>query len=500
VVRRIIMALAAASIWLGLCPPSWAWQRDINGRGESKDIGKAVAVDAAGDVIAAGVIATDEVDHFAVIKFAGETGTERWRRVLAGRTDRGGEANAVAVDARGDIVAAGYVRQEAKSWGQFAVVKLSGASGAEVWRRIITGKATEAREEATAVAVDASGSVVVAGTMKSGFLSESIVVKLDGNSGAELWRWTLDCHDGPDMSLALDTAGGVLAAGRGCPTGGPDSSGAFTIIKLDGASGVERWRYAVDIHDGGGMAFKIAADAGRGVVATGNYWSRQTGGRFIVVKLDGDSGTERWRRTVAEPLGGVGTALAVDAAGNVVAAGTSEIAPGIQTPIGVVPDSTKPPMATVVKLDGSTGAELWRRPFVGTERSRKGPGTMTGLFDNRVAEINGVNIDARNDVLVGGCTLNGRRGLDFTVIKLDGRSGNERWRRIISGRARAGGDWDAAAQVVTDAVGNVVAVGKTFAGGLASHPLRVNYDFTVVKLRGPDGQLYGKGKAEGATR
>ncbi len=323
--RRIILFGVATSVWLAVSPPSSAWQRNINGRGESQ--GKAVAVDGVGDVVTAGGIASDERVDFAVVKLAGATGSERWRRILTGKADAGGEANAVAVDGRGDIVAAGYVGGVARFPGQFAVIKLKGTNGGELWRRIITGKAARTREEATAVVVDSAGSVVVVGNTASGFDSEAVVVKLDGNSGAEIWRRNLFCREGGKVRIALDAGGAVVAAGRGCPIGTPPGSGPFSVVKLDGSSGVERWRYSLNIRDG--TAFAVAVDGSGDVVATGNTASDRTGGDFVVVKVDGQSGTERWRRTVGAPLGGVGDALAIDTAGNVLAGGASEVAPGI---------------------------------------------------------------------------------------------------------------------------------------------------------------------------
>ena len=491
--RWLILFGVATSVWLAVSSPSSAWQRNINGRGESQDMGKAVAVDGVGDVVAAGEIASAERRDFAVVKLAGATGSERWRRVLTGKADAGGEANAVAVDGRGDIVAAGDVGGLARFPGQFAVIKLKGTNGEELWRRIITGEAARTSGHATAVVVDSAGSVVVLGHTASGFNSEAVVVKLDGNSGAEIWRRYLFCRDPGGVRIALDAGGAVVAAGRGCPIGTPPGSRPFSVVKLEGSSGAERWRYTLDIREG--TAHAVAVDGSGDVVATGDTASDRTGGDFVVVKVDGQSGTERWRRTVGAPLGGVGDALAIDRAGNVLAGGVIEVVPGIKTALGVVPDITQPRTATVVKLDGNTGAELWRRPVVGTERSRKIPVAGVAI----VAEIVAVTVDAANDMLVGAQTLNGRAGSDFTVIKLDGRSGTERWRRIISGRPEGGGP-DRVAQVVTDAAGNVVVVGRTSAGAAPALPLVANTDFTVAKLRGRDGRLHGEGRVEGAGR
>src|SRR2546428_12871057 len=80
-----------------------AWQDTIHGIIDSPaDSAQAVAVDAAGNVVAAGQLQNTDTVAFAVLKVEGVSGTEQWRQVLAG-----GSANKVAVDGNGDVVAAG---------------------------------------------------------------------------------------------------------------------------------------------------------------------------------------------------------------------------------------------------------------------------------------------------------------------------------------------------------------------------------------------------------
>ena len=508
--RRVIMLVAATSTWLLLSSAPWAWQANINGPGNDSDVGGAVAVDATGDVIAAGRIDGGKIQDFAVIKLGGATGIERWRRILSGPADSGGSANAVATDARGDVVAAGRVGASVGGHNgifHFAVIKLKGATGVEMWRRILTGRPKNSHSEANAVAVDSAGNVVAAGqTVNAGTGDDFTVVKLDGNSGVERWRRIIDCGRGAGlkdeaMAIALDAVGDVVAAGEMCGFKfvweGPGAekpfefTSEFTVVKLDGTSGAERWRYVIGSSTNStGIAAAVAVDAAGNVVVTGSTGSLQPGSGeaarptpltqrfdFIVVKLDGDSGVERWRRVVTSQFGGNGSEVVVDGAGDVVAAGTTEAA-------APSPDRSKylPPRPTIVKLDGATGAELWRRFVTGNRPDKVTMGALEGA-------IGGVAVDAANDVMVAGSTSNAGTGDDFMVVKLDGRTGKERWRRVISGTAKA--SWDMAAAVAVDAAGNVVAVGRTDNADTSK-------DFTVVKLRGSDGQLYRSGKGKGS--
>jgi hypothetical protein len=88
-------------------------------------------------------------------------------------------------------------------------------------------------------------------------------------------------------------------------------------------------------------------------------------------------------------------------------------------------------------------------------------------------------------VVVGGWTIPEASPNYFTVIKFDGPSGAERWRRIIptpSNCCLSGVN-------AIDAAGDVVAAGSV-QDNEGSH-------FTVIKLRGADGEDFGGGTCQG---
>jgi hypothetical protein len=119
---------------------SEAWTRVVDPPADlSGPIGHALATDSAGDVIAVGAVNNEGANRpdFAVVKLASATGAELWRREVDGSAiGSDDEAFAVAVDAADDVVAVGIIEDDA------AVVKLAGASGAELWR---SGPLAEAR-------------------------------------------------------------------------------------------------------------------------------------------------------------------------------------------------------------------------------------------------------------------------------------------------------------------------------------------------------------------
>lgn len=99
--------------------------------------------------------------------------------------------------------------------------------------------------------------------------------------------------------------------------------------------------------------------------------------------------------------------------------------------------------ATVMKLDGATGATAWEQIFVGEARQ--------------------IIVDPRDDTIIAGWMAHKAR---FTVMKLAGEGGEIRWRR---GLGKGG-----ATAVATDADGDIIAAG---AGAGAGAP-----GWLVVKL------------------
>jgi hypothetical protein len=456
-------------------------------------------VDGNGDVVAAGTLLTGIDEEFAVIKFNGTTGAERWRQVIPARPDGvgGGTAEAVAVDGVGDVVAAGVLRPRADQ--DFTVLKFDGATGTERWRqRIPAGFSGGAR----AVGIDPAGDVVAAGRLETSFPATAVfaVVKFAGASGTEQWRQTIV---GPANNLVgaravgIDPAGDVVAAGV---TQIVDNLSDFTVLKVDGATGAERWRQIITgtthfFHE----ANAVGVDTVGAVVAVGRIQNVGTSWDFTAVKVDGGSGAEQWRQVLTgtgERPGGENTAqaVAVDRAGDVVAAG------GTENTAGQIQDFT------VVKVDGGDGAEQWRQVLDGTPHlfaraeavavDRAGDVVAAGrtqtvdsnaTFHFTVAKLAGasgtvqwrqdlpsfglalaVAVDGNSDVVAAGST-----GAGFTVLKFDGATGTERWRQELPGSATA---------VAVDGTGDVVA-----AGMLTTGPRPFDRAFAVLKFEGATG-------------
>lgn len=77
------------------------------------------------------------------------------------------------------------------SWREFAVLKLDGADGRELWREEIDATNPPSGDVAAGVAVLPSGDVVAAGSIESSNDPTSTLVRFSGSNGAETCRTTL---------------------------------------------------------------------------------------------------------------------------------------------------------------------------------------------------------------------------------------------------------------------------------------------------------------------
>jgi hypothetical protein len=454
------------------------WHYTLDGPAHLTDEVRALAIDG-GSVIAAGSWedATTHADALTLL-LDGRSGGKIWRAGSAGRAFAYGSARAVVIDAADDVVAAGYENGiGGSSWGSFTVKKLAGASGRIIWSHIdgLLEPATDVavdgagdivataavsaiklagadgtslwrytlsrHVEPAALDVDADGSVFFAGIQPLQGPWATTVVKLSGSHGHELWRAVVDAHR--LGSLVADEAGDVvLAAASTTDVEAPRS--ASLIVKFSGTGGAELWRVP-----GPGDPPAPAIDTAGDVLATGQF-ADGTELRSGALKIDGASGAERWRTLLGD---GIAVAVTADRAGDVLTVRSIyPMDPHHGTAAGEL---------VVSKLVGATGEVVWE------QRVTEGCGAAD------------LATDAAGDVFIAACpTAEARSEMRFATIKLAGADGAVLWQREIGGTAAA--DGSGVSSLAVDANGHV-----TVAGALAT--VKTALDFAVVRWDGATG-------------
>ena len=242
-------------------------------------------------------------------------------------------------------------------------------SGAVQWSRRFGGTGTDG---ATGVAVDAAGNVAITGSYQSTVNfggsplvsrggDDIFVAKFDA-AGNHLWsRGFGTTRDDEGHAVAVDATGNVIITGHygaGIDFGGGTTpfvgSVDYFVLKLNG-SGAYQWSKvagSTNIDEG----FGVAVDASNNVVVTGSFFSSVNlgGGSLVsaglsdafIVKYAPD-GTHLWSaRHGAAGVAEVGEDIGVDAAGSVVITGADK-------------------GAFLVKYDAA-GVKLWSRSFTST--------------------------------------------------------------------------------------------------------------------------------------
>ncbi len=207
-----------------------AWGQEIGWTRQfgtfANDYATNIAVDASGNVYVAGKTVgalpeqSSSGDWDVFVRKYDSSGSELWTRQFG--TSTNDHATDVAVDASGNVYAAGYtggaLPGQSSSGSDDAFVRKYDGSGNELWTKQF---GTSTYDYAESVAVDASGNVYVAG-LTSGALpgqtssggGDAFVRKYDG-SGSEIWtkQFGTSTYD-EAYDVAVDTFDNVYVVGQ----------------------------------------------------------------------------------------------------------------------------------------------------------------------------------------------------------------------------------------------------------------------------------------------
>jgi len=294
------------------------WIQRYNGPANSVDRVSAMTVDLVGNVIVTGT-SRDTTDDYATVKY-NAAGTQQWVQRYNGPGNASDGASAIAADGLGNIIVAGSSTGSGSA-EDYATVKYN-LSGLQQWVVRYNGSANS-NDQATAVAVDASGNAHVTGwSVGSTSMRDYATVKYDA-AGQLQWVARYDgpghMNDEPN-AIAVDPGGDVYVTGRST---GLSTDYDCVTVKYD-PSGLELWvaRYSSE-----GSAF----DEGKAVRvdSSGNVYVVGTVARLsydcLLIKYT-SSGAEEWVRLYDGPASGsdFADAVALGTEGSIYVGGTSD--------------------------------------------------------------------------------------------------------------------------------------------------------------------------------
>jgi hypothetical protein len=196
-----------------------AWIRRYNGPGDHADVAFDMAVDDSGTVYVTGYCSGSGTAYdYATIKYY-PNGDTAWVRRYNGPADSTDRAGAIAVDGSGNVYVTGY------SYGSgtdldYATVKYD-HNGNELWVRRYNGPA-DSSDGASDIAVDGSGNAYVTGSSYDGMTNyDCTTIKYYSNGDTAWVRRYNGPADSSDRAtaLAVDSSGNVYVAGYSWSSG-----------------------------------------------------------------------------------------------------------------------------------------------------------------------------------------------------------------------------------------------------------------------------------------
>lgn len=217
------------------------WAIRYDGAGSNIDATYALYVNQTnGDVYVTGYSYISAAIGFNYITIMYNTaGTQQWATQYNGPDTKYDEARAITVDASGNVYVTGYSQTTVLTNYDYATVKYN-STGVQQWAQRYNGTGNDL-DRANAIALDATGNVIVTGkSVGASTAAEDIVTIKYDNSGAQQW---LNRYNGPSngydegKGIASDPTGAIYISGYSFTAG---SNNDYTTIKYD-ASGVQEW-------------------------------------------------------------------------------------------------------------------------------------------------------------------------------------------------------------------------------------------------------------------
>lgn len=425
-------------------PLSSQWISRYNGPGNNIDEAFAVVCDASGNVYVTGSSTGSGTNlDYATIKY-NSAGQEQWAARYNGPANFIDIANAIAVDASGNVYVTG-ISSGITSLTDYATVKYN-SSGQQQWVARYNGP-SNGTDEAFSVAVDGSGNVYVTGQSLSGTNYDYATIKYN-SAGQQQWAAR---YNGPQSSIDNAAVVRVDGSGNVYVTGSSTGSGSgldYATIKYNSA-GAEQWAARYNgTNNGDDVPSSMELDAVGNIYVTGGSSGSTSSNDYLTIKYN-SAGQEQWnaRYNGTGNDNDAASGLAVSAAGNVYVTGSS-IGQGSATDYATV-------------MYNSSGQQQWISRY-------NGP-------NNTSDDATSIAVDISGNAFVTGSSNAGGTNLDYLTLKYN-LAGQHMWEQRYNGPANG---IDAALSICVDNSGNIIVTGTSQGNNSSSDYATLSYSATT---------------------
>lgn len=354
----------------------------------------------------------------AIVSKLNASGVTVWNRgVATGPFPRTFPAD-IAVNSTGDPMASFSKETDSFNRPQIlpGVARLANTTGVFVFSKIGSNSTINTVDMGTGIVADTNGNTYCVGSS-----GDRILALKFNPSGTQLWLNEFDDLSNDTRSLSQPIHPLIAKDGSNNIFVGGSSRRRYFVRKLGGTTGGEIWR---KLYNYQGFTSMTTDPSGAVIMA------EQDLGR--VIKIDG-AGVEKWNTSVVGSLSlAYGMRVTTNSLGEVFVAGYT-------TGPFACPGPTTEKLL-VAKLNGTTGALIWKKEFVGLSPGYNRP--------------SGIGLDGGGNVLVG-ATSQGTNNVDYLGLKLFNTNGGTIW----SSRQNNANKNDISSDCLVDGAGNLVITG-----------------------------------------
>jgi hypothetical protein len=307
---------------------------------------RGTAVDGNGDVIVTGTAQGDGPLQIYTVKYAAADGTKLWERYDDAGANRDTEASALALDGDGNVIVAGSSHNPGGVGSKLYTAKYAAADGALVWRLIYDAPGNAG---IGGVRADSHGNALVAAGIYTNGLNYMYTAKYAAEDGALLWerKYSGPTYDDRSTGLAVDGNDNVIVTGISGFGQYPSVCYTAKYAAADGALLWENRTYYI-------WAYAVGVDANGDVAITGQVSLPNSFTQAYTAKYAAENGSLLWEARFGSN-GSAGQALAVTLDGRVIATGYKDSNnEGVYATAKFLPNSPRTRAATGIGLSTVT--------------------------------------------------------------------------------------------------------------------------------------------------